>query len=1216
MQSKFILKFLTLVLTFSAVQSVNAQTNGNISGTINDPTGAAIPGAIVKAVSVETGAERTATSTDEGFFSIQQLQPGNYTVTVTQAGFKSSQVQAFALGAGQTRELNVALETGEVSAIVDITANEVEPAAIDQSSNRLGVNISEREVQELPVNGRNYSQLYLNAPGATNTGAGNFGDLRFNGRANQQNQTKLDGIEASAIFDSSPGYVTVQGSQFRLQTSIENIQEFRVDSSNYPAEYGTGTGGQINVIGKSGGNAFRGSLFYYVRNDALDARNFFDAGEKSPLRLNQFGGSLGGPIIKNKLFFFGSYEGLRQRAGFNIIESTPSTSVRDFINFFGTADARGEAARAALNISTADATAAAARIVALRNTGAINAFPVGTGAAFSTGGLNNAAQIFQINSTAKLDEDAFSGRVDYKFNDRFSIYGRYQRNRGDLLTPDGTSGRFIAAQQDPDNFVTSLQQVYGTSIINETKFGFNRAPTDLTTVVPGISGLNGFDLGITSLRVTGNITSPGVNGGAPTGFTEPGGLTRQSSAANGRAQPIRPRSFSFINNLSVTRGNHNMKFGGEYRSIRVKFDQLGGITYSYGNLRDFVLNQNLTAAYIGDLSAPGDFRVLTNPVTTISRPESGLSDGRQFYLIGYGQDEWRVRPNVVINYGLRYEFYSVNQEADDRAVVFSPVLGRLLNPGTPYYQSKKNNFGPRLGATWTPDFLKGKTVLRAGGGVYFGPGQYEDLIQPIESNVVRSSSTFAAGLTATTATTLVNPSATAAPAAFTPRAYDTEGYAVPERVLQYGASVQQQLPGNTVLTVGYVGSQGRNLFLRSITNRILPGNAVIQNGAALPGGVGVITRCAVAPVNGTCLGNIAGTTVVREFDILGFGYNAATGATFADPTQRLQPFGEIDYKTSGGRDRYDALQIQVNRRFTQGLTLNAQYQFGKSFGNTQGSNEAQTAQNPYSFAEEFGNNTFDIRHSGNITALYELPVGKGRRYELGGITNALFGGFQAGIVYNGRAGTPLDIRITRPDTVFQCNNQAGCNLGTAPGGTANVANGFVVSALPATSATVINSGFIAVINTPGGNASRNTRRPDLIPGVDPFLKIEGSNLRFLNPAAFATPAPGTYGNLPRNFLKGPSFHQFDFTLQKRFRITETTNIEFRSEFYNLFNRANFANPPATLPNSLTATTASFQPGQPFSTANVGTFGVINGTVGRTVGLGTNRQIQFALRLNF
>ncbi|HEX8286508.1 MAG TPA: TonB-dependent receptor [Pyrinomonadaceae bacterium] len=1203
MQSNFITKFLTVVLTILFAQNLFAQTNADLRGVVTDKNGAGIAGATVTAVSAETGAERTAISNESGSYTISQLTPGTYKVTISQQGFKSAQIEALPISVGQSRELNMVLEIGEVSAVINITTSEVEPAAIDQSSNRLGVNITAKEVEQLPVNGRNYSQLYLNAPGATNTGTGNFGDLRFNGRANQQNQTKLDGIESTAIFDASPGYVTVQGSQFRLQTSIENIQEFRVDSSNYPAEYGTGTGGQINVIGKSGGNDFKGSLFYYIRNDALDARNFFDGAEKSPLRLNQFGGSLGGPIVKNKLFFFGSYEGLRQRAGFNIIESTPSNFVRDFIAFYGTGVARGEAARVALGLSAADATAATARIAALRATGIINAFPVGTGPTFNIGTVTNAAQVIQLNRTAKLDEDAFSGRIDYKINDNFTFYGRYQRSRGDLLSPDGTSGRFISAKQAPDNFVASLTQIYGTSIINETKFGINRAPTDLLTVVPEVSGLNGFDLSLTSLRLTGNIVSPGVNGGASTGFTEPGGLTRQSSAGNGRAQPIRPSTYSFIDNLSIAKGNHNMKFGGEVRLLRVNFDQLGGITYSYGNLTDFLLNRNLTAAFIGDLSQPGDFSVATAPIATISRPTGGLSQGRQYYLIGYGQDEWRIRPNITLNYGLRYEFYSVNREKDDRAVIFDAASGRLLPNDTALYQSAKNNFGPRLGITWAPEFLKGKTVIRAGGGLYYGPGQYEDLIQPIESNVFRSTTTIANGLTTTTGTTVSTIGGTQT--RFTPRAYDVNGYRVPERVGQYGISVQQQLPGNTVLTVGYVGSQGRNLFLRSITNRILPGQTLIGAGSALPTGVGVINVCSVALTNGACTGGVVNRVVtVREFDVVGRRLDSTTGAIVSDPTAILQPFGEIDYKTSGGRDRYDSLQIQVNRRFAQGLTLNAQYQLAKSVGNTQGSNEAQTAQNPFSFEQEFGNNTFDIRHSGNVTALYELPFGKGRRYELGGFADAFLGSWQIGGVYNGRSGTPINVFITRPDLVAVCQNAAGCGTGQPQGFVTSLPSG----ALPA--------GYIAVINTPGGNASRSTRRPDLIPGVNPFIEISGGNLRYLNPAAFATPAPGTYGNLPRNFLKGPVFHQFDLTLQKRFRFTETMNLEFRSEIFNLFNRANFANPPAVLPNTLSTGSTSQQPGTPFEENRVGQFGVINATVGRTVGLGTNRQIQFALRLNF
>ncbi len=1210
--------FIVSIIILLCVALTYGQSNGSFSGNIKDNAGAAVAGAAVKIKSEKTGSERSAITNAEGFFSIQEVPAGVYKVSASLNGFKTAQINSVELAVGQTRTVDLTLEIGDVAAVVDVVSDESLPV-IDQSSNRLGVNISAKEVEQLPVNGRNYSQLYLNAPGAVNTGTGNFNELRFNGRSNQQNQTKIDGIEASAIFDASPGYVTVQGSQFRLATSIENIQEFRVESSNYPAESGTGTGGQITVIGKSGGNKFKGSLFHYIRNNVFDARNFFDGAEKSPLRLNQFGGSLGGPIIKKKLFFFGSYEGLRQRAGFNVIESTPSTAVRDFVTFYNGAggDPRGEAARLALGISSTDADAAQARINALRATGIINTFTIGNGSAFNVGGLNNSAQLIQANRTAKLDENAFSGRIDYAISEKFNFYARYQQSRGNLLSPDGASGRFISAKQTPDNFVASLSQVYGTSIINETKFGINRASTDLSTVVPTVSGLNGIDLSSTSFRLTGNIVSPGVNGGAPTGFSEPGGLTRQSSAGNGRAQPIRPVSYSFIDNLSLTKGNHTIKFGGEVRLLKVRFDQLGGTVYSYGNIRDFVLNQNVTAAFIGDLSAPGDFRIATDPITTFSRTQNGLSTGQQYYLIGYGQDEWRIKSNLVLSYGLRYEFYSVNKEKDNRAIILDAATGKILPSDNKFYQTAGNNFGPRLGLTWTPSFLGGKTVIRGGGGLFYGPGQYEDLIQPIESNVFRSTQTIAGGLSSTTGSAVS--STTAVQSRFTPRAYDTTGYRVPERVGQYGISVQTELPGSTVLTVGYVGSQGRNLFLRSVTNTILPGQTVIQNGTALPTGVGVVNRCNNPLTNGQCIGvvnnvqsQIIGVTTIRQFDIVGKRLDTATGTIVIDPTAVLQPFGEVDYKTSGGRDSYNSLQIQINRRFTQGLTLNAQYQFGKSYGNTQGSNDANTVQNPFDFAAEFGNNTFDVRHTANITALYELPFGENKKFKLGGISNILLGGWQIGGVYNGRAGSPLNVLITRADTVAVCQNSAGCTVGTTA-----VPQGFVISQ-PATinATTPLPTGFIVVVNTPGGNASRNTRRPNLVAGVNPFLTIDGTNLRFLNPAAFSTPAPGTYGNLPRNFLKGPQFHQLDITFQKRFKINERTNIEFRSEIYNILNRANFANPSATLPNNLSGAATSLQPNTPFSTANSGQFGVINGTVGRTVGLGTNRQIQFALRLNF
>jgi hypothetical protein len=392
---------------------------------------------------------------------------------------------------------------------------------------------------------------------------------------------------------------------------------------------------------------------------------------------------------------------------------------------------------------------------------------------------------------------------------------------------------------------------------------------------------------------------------------------------------------------------------------------------------------------------------------------------------------------------------------------------------------------------------------------------------------------------------------------FQPRAY-APGYRVPERILSDTFSIQQQLPLDTVATVAYVGSQGRNLFLRSWTNQIIGVNP---------------------------------TPVV----------NASSGAVTAAVTREFgSRFAEIDYKTSGGTDHYDALQTSLNRRFSKGLSLGAQYTWAHSIGTSSGSNEARTAQDPYNFASDRGNNNFDVRHTFNLSTLYELPFGRGRRFgnTAGGFTDAVLGGWQLGGIVNARSGVPIEVSISRPDVVYKQISTGryytSLNANSLPGG-----------------ATIRD--FEAVINTPGGGFSRNVRRPDVIAGVDPYIR-QGDR-SFINPAAFAVPQPGTYGNLARNALHGPSLRQFDLTLSKRFRFTESTNLEFRSEFYNVLNVTNFSNPPAALNPTLSA---ALQPGQPFSnaTSGSGAFGILNRTVSNQIGLGTNRQIQLALRLNF
>jgi hypothetical protein len=344
----------------------------------------------------------------------------------------------------------------------------------------------------------------------------------------------------------------------------------------------------------------------------------------------------------------------------------------------------------------------------------------------------------------------------------------------------------------------------------------------------------------------------------------------------------------------------------------------------------------------------------------------------------------------------------------------------------------------------------------------------------------------------------------------------------------------------------------------------------------------------------------------------------------------LNPYAEIDDKTSGGHDAYRALQVSLVRRFNTGLTLNSQYTFSRSFGNTSGSNEARTAANNARALSEFdydnGYNNFDIRHTFNLSALYDLPFGVGKKYDFGSVGNAILGNWQIGTIVNARSGVPLEIGIVRPDVVIQCRNAAGCAVPTGAGVNTTFANGFVAQ-LPGTinAANPLPPGFIAVVNTPSGGASRNVRRPDLVSGVSPYLTIDRL---ILNPAAFATPQPGTFGNVPRNFLRGPNFRQFDLVFNKRFKFSETVNLEFRTEIFNVFNHPNFDIPGSRL--NLALPTVSFaggvytvstsnvvQPGQAYTQgAAGGTFGLLRQTVVRDVGLGTSRQIQFALRLNF
>lgn len=1070
--------FLFLLLGLCAF----AQDQGRIVGTVTDSTGAVISKASITVTNEKTGAAREAIADGRGYYIVTNLAPSAYKVVGSGMGLGPTEFTNLNLAVGQERTLNITLNPASV--VTEITVSGGELTQVDTSSASMGANINSREVATLPLNGRQLSQLYLLTPGAQTAGGGSFDNIRFSGRANQQNAVRFDGVEGSSIIDASPGNLNGESSTgFRLQASLETVAEFRVESSNYPAEFGTGSSGQISIVTKSGGNAFHGGLFEYIRNDVLDARNFFDGAKKSALRLNQFGGSVGGAIKKDKLFFFSAFESLRQRASVNYIATVPSAAAR---------------ARAVPSIQPL-----------------LAGYPNGAPTS------NPDLELARFAGADSLDEYFGSMRLDYHVNDRLTMYLRYNRDQGYLVHPLDVTGSSSLVTAVPQNAVLGIQQILSPTVINETKIGINGAKTRVSGYTPNIPGV---DISAFSVSFTGTVAIPGVGGqGASAGASQLGNLVRSNSTQNGRGQPYTNYTMSFIDNLTVIKGTHSFKFGGELRPVRIYTDRLGGTTYTYQNIAGLLANTPTQVLVLGDTSAPDPF----------NNGATGERFVKQWYLVGYGQDEWKIRPNLTMSYGLRYEYYSPLREDRNLFVLFNADEGRLMPNTTPWYQANKKNFAPRLAFTWAPAALKNKTVFRIGSGFYYGPGQTEDLIQPIDSDRASRVLTGSAAIYPVVASQVLAGFNVNALSGFQPRAY-APGYNVPERILSYTASVQQQLPSNTVLTVAYVGSQGRNLFLRSWTNRII-------------------------------------------------GINPATG------TPQLQfgsQFAQIDYKTSGGTDNYNSLQTSVNRRFAQGLTAGMQWTWGRSIGNTGGSNEAQTTQNPLNFGQDRGNNAFDVRHSMNMSVLYALPVKLKNKL----VNNAL-GGWEIGGILNARTGLPVDLTMSRPDVAWQ-----------------NPATGAFTAANP--------GGGIAVINNPGGGAFRNNRRPSVIAGVNPYMQGADKRL-FLNPAAFSIPQPGQFGNLGRFALHGPGLAQFDFTLHKRFNLTERQNIEFRAEIYNLLNRANFANPPAQLAAALGTGNNQLQPGTPYTGAAAGSaFGIFNGTVSRDVGLGAQRQIQFSLRYNF
>jgi hypothetical protein len=978
-----------------AVSPVYGQVDrSNLNGTVTDPSGALIANAKVQVVSRETGLTREVYTGPTGVYNITGLPIGTYDLTISRDGFNTPTVKEIQLFVGQTRTVDAKLEVGATATHIDVQA---QAEALEQSNAQIGAVIESSQLSNIPVNGRNWATLMTLAPGAINVGGGDQRSIRFVGRARDDNNYTFDGIDASGVQEAP------QKADARLNISLESIAEFRVNSSVYTAESGGAGGGQINAVSKTGTNELHGGVFEFLRNDALDARSSFDGPQIPPFRMNQFGGSLGGPVVKNRSFFFVSYEGIRQTLTQSLIGFVPNAAYR------GSVAATSPALKPFLN-------------------------------GWPTGQIPVDSITDQYNSTGvnSVREDSGTVRFDHKFTDKTTMFARYNIDDAFIDKPyDAVGGRDTTAIR-PSNLVLQLMHVFSPTVINEAKVGMNRSAFHhpvIGTAPVTVSSVPGFD------DLSGNSLDLEVG-----------------------------TTFSYIDNLTVIRGRHTFKMGLDVRRIRLN---------NTGNGIDF---QTIS------FNSPDDF--IHNRIDSVSDDAAlGVGGMRRTFWAGFGQDEFKVRSNLTLNLGLRYEYYSVTKEVKDRILVID-ILGckGFCPPGTPMYSPDRNNFAPRVGLAWGPEVFKGKTVIRTGFGIYYGANQNDDFSDPHESTAARYS------LSSADVPNLSYP-LTPFLSQFQSEGLSPKGIDRNRRDLYYenwDFMIQQQLPHNFIGQVGYVGSEGHRLF----------------------GG--------------------------RTQNVL-------------DPVTKQRPlpdFGSFGVKFNDSNSSFHSLQASLQRSFTNGWLWQTQYMWSHAITDgSVGAGESVSVENVSCRACDRSSSPYDVRHTITMNSVYQLPFGPGKKYfQAGGVQGRLMGGWELSGILTASSGRPVNITVTR-----------------------------------------------SASDMPDGN--RSNQRPNLVPGVSIYPANQTIN-NWFNPAAFAVPAKGTWGNLGRFVGRGPGYYELDTALRKSIAITERYRVSFRAEAFNLFNHPIYGNPAANI-----SSRSSF--GRITTILNNG-----------AVGTGTPRRVQLMLRVDF
>ncbi|MGH9354493.1 MAG: TonB-dependent receptor domain-containing protein [Terriglobia bacterium] len=1074
---------------FSARTAFAQVAGATLTGAVSDPSGAAVPGATLAIKNTATGIVRNATTDSSGLYSTPNLLPGPYEVTASAKGFSTLVRSGVTLAVGQTLQLNLTLQVGAVSQQVQVTGA---PPLVQTATSTVSAQVSGTTVRQLPLNGRDWTSLATLQPGVTaiatqaqngvNAARGNRGfgnQLSADGHRPNENNYRMDGISINDYSNGAPG------SSIGVDLGVDAIQEFSVEETNYSAAYGFTSGGVINAITKSGTNQIHGDAYEFLRNASLDAANFFDNFnniQKPPFRRNQFGASIGGPIQKDKTFFFGDYEGIRQAQGFSFTNVVPTAAARQGILSTG-------------SVTVSPLVQPYLAFWPLPN------HPVAPGS--NTG-------IFSVATNQTLNENFFQVRLDHTFSEKDTMHGSYFFDNAPLTLPDNLNNWIEGVSTRRQMIDVEETHSFTPALINTFRIGFNRTTGLVNTPISAINPLAADK----SLGGLPGLTSPGVSGvgGEITPFV--GGLGGASEFFH------HGNSFQGNDDVFVTHGTHSIQLGGSVNRIQYNLLSAGRPTgsFAFGSLADFLQN------------IPSSIQTL-NPATKSS---AGL---RSTVFGLYLQDDWRARPNLTWNLGMRYETVT----APTCSIGLCPLLTNLYSP-TPAVESPTlfnpphyAGFQPRVGFAWDL-FHNGKTAVRGGFGVF-------DILQlPYQ---------YTAKIALSSPFEQTGGSGSLPPGSFPKLAFQLVGFnpanfletyiqqSPPQSyAMNWNLNIQQQLPGQIVVTAGYIGS-------RSIHGPF----TMDDNNFAFP-------------IANTSSGYLWPTT----------------------PGTRVNPaVGDIRSLMWNDPASYNSVQLEAKKVFSHGVQFQASYTLGRCIDQGSavifGDAFTNSVSSLLSFANPLRNAVcdFNIEQSFVANYLWDVPTPSG--WAKGSLPYSVLGGWELGGIFTAQTGVSMTPLIAfGSDTLGQSStdpyqypdrlNTAGCQ-------------------------SLVNPG------DPNNYIKTNCFSVPLVP-----TSFTGACNQAVNPAT-GLPVPGTcmnlLGNAGRNVIVGPGLADFDFSLFKNFpvpRISESFNVQFRAEFFNILNRANFLPPLDN--NSLFTNT-----GAPISTA-----GLIDATSN------ASREIQFGVKVDW